>query len=131
MEKKFYLYININMNSHPLDQLRSFIQKININEIIIYAMILATIDTIGTNILKVSKYGSLFYFVGISCYVLLAFFLHWVFLYQPSKVIVIWSSMSVIFAIFWGYFLYNENINISTVMSLLFALLSVYFSYTS
>jgi len=112
-----------------LDKIKQFTDNSIVDEIIILAIIVVIIETFAQNTLKNSDNGSITFILGLTFYMIVGYVLHYAYHHVPlSKLNVTWSCMSIILAISIGYFLYDEKLDINSFISVIFALLAVYFA---
>lgn len=117
---------------HLLDNLKKWMEKSIVDEIILIAIFVAIFESIAQNTLINSKQGSLHYFVGLLFYMGLGYILHWGYTNFPmSKLNVTWACLSIVIAVTVGYLIYEEEVNKFSMLSVFFALIAVYFSYLS
>ena len=116
------------MSSLPIAFNRWMDQSI-LDEIILIVIALALIEAIGQNMLRNGKGNTKLVF-GLSIYILIGYLLHYSYQKFPlSKINVMWSCLSIILATILGYTLYNEAIGKNALLSIIFALLSIFFMY--
>ena len=110
-----------------LDSINEYFKKSWLDEIILMALLIVIIEQCAQNSLKQStKLYDFCYILGLFCYVLLGWILHYAYHQYPvGKINVTWSCMSIIIAVSLGYFLYNENITIYNIFALVFAILAI------
>lgn len=102
-----------------LEELKQWAHESIIDEILIFALIIAIIESIAQNVLKTSKTGTIKFIVGLFIYLLIGYLLHFVYEnYELSKINLIWSCLSIILGIVMGYYLYDEDVNHKTILSL-------------
>lgn len=117
---------------HLLDSLKKWMEKSIVDEIILVAIFVAIFESLAQNTLINSKQGSLHYFVGLLFYMGLGYILHWGYTNFPmSKLNVTWACLSIVIAVTVGYLIYEEEVNKFSILSVVFALIAVYFSYLS
>ena len=99
---------------------------------LIFAIILVTIETYAQYNLKKRDNMTLTILIGMLLYAFLGYFLHYSYDKFPlAKMNITWSSMSIIIAGILGYFAYDEGITINKLLAIVFALLAVYFASLS
>jgi multidrug transporter EmrE-like cation transporter len=101
-----------------------------LDEVIIIAVIIALSETFAQNFIRSSERNDhMTMFFGLTFYILVGFLLHHAYNHYPlSRVNITWSSMSIIIAVLTGYFIYNEKITFNTIMSVVGAIIAIYFS---
>ena len=111
-----------------LDRVYKWAKESIVDEVLIFALILVSIETYAQYNLKKKNNMTLTILVGMLMYAFLGYFLHYSYDKFPlSKMNITWSSMSIIIAGALGYFAYDEDLNIYKLLSIVFALLAVYF----
>ena len=121
------------------ERLNSFLAKVKkftdnslVDEILIFAVIVAIIETLAQNTLKQSSYGTFKFILGLFFYLLVGYFLHYAYHNVPlGKLNVTWSCFSIIIAITLGYILYDEHLDKNSVIAVFFAFLAIYFANIS
>lgn len=112
-----------------LDKIKDFTDNSIVDEILIFAIIVAIIETFAQNTLKQSSYGSFRFILGLSFYLLVGYFLHYAYHKVPlGKLNVTWSCFSIILAISIGYMIYDEPIDTNNIIAVFFAFLAIYFA---
>lgn len=113
--------------NHLLDSINEYFKKSWMDELILMALLIVIIEQCAQNSLKQStNLYDFYYILGLFCYVLVGWILHYAYHeYSVAKINVIWSCMSIIIAVSLGYLLYNENINIYKIFSVVFAILAI------
>lgn len=102
-------------------------KKSIIDEVILIAIIIAICETIAQNFIKYNNDITMFF--GLTFYILVGFLLHHAYSnYKLSKVNVVWSCLSIIIATGLGYFIYDEHMNVNNFISVIAALISIYFA---
>lgn len=114
-----------------LDRIHDWADKSIVDELLVFAVLIAFVETCAQNTLKNAGDDSDHkYIIGLVIYVLVGYLLHYTYQNFPlSKVNVIWSCFSIIIATTLGYLVYNENINSLKILSVILALGAVYCSY--
>jgi multidrug transporter EmrE-like cation transporter len=112
-----------------VNKIKQFTDNSIVDEIIILAIIVAIIESFAQNTLKTSDHGSIKFMFGLFIYVLVGYVLHYAYHNVPlSKLNVTWSCFSIILAISIGYFLYDEEFDKYTIISLILAIGAIYFA---
>jgi multidrug transporter EmrE-like cation transporter len=110
-----------------LKKIKIWSEKSILDEVIIIAVIISICEAIAQNFIRSNTNLNVFF--GLSFYIIVGFLLHHAYnYYSLSKVNVIWSCISIIFATFLGYFIYKEHFTINNFISVFFATISIYFS---
>ncbi len=117
----------------------SFLQKIIeytnnsiVDEILLFAIIIAIVEAIAQNNIKNSDHTSFKFIIGLGFYMLVGYLLHYAYHKYPlSKLNVIWSCMSIIFAMVTGYLLYDEPFNYWTVLAIFLAISAIICAFKS
>jgi multidrug transporter EmrE-like cation transporter len=105
-------------------------EKSIIDEVIIIAILIALCESLAQNFIKSSDSNlHINMFFGLSFYIIVGFLLHHAYNnYALSKVNVTWSCLSIILATVLGYIVYNENITQNNIISVIAAIIAVYFA---
>jgi uncharacterized membrane protein HdeD (DUF308 family) len=112
--------------SNILQIIKDFCKKSLIDEILIFALLVALVETFAQNILVSSDNGSYMFFFGICLYFLVAYILQFSYHHFPlSKLNIIWSCISIILAIVLGHFLYKEPLTSKSILSGVLALSAI------
>jgi multidrug transporter EmrE-like cation transporter len=115
-----------------MNAIQEWAKKSDADELILFAILIAFVETIAQNTIKTSKHNSFQYIYGILLYTLVGYLLHKAyFIFPISRINVIWSCMSIIIAILLGYFVYDENMNTWLFLSIVFAILAIVCSFIS
>jgi multidrug transporter EmrE-like cation transporter len=115
-----------------ISKIKNFTDNSIVDEIIVLAMIVAFVESVAQNTLKTSNKGTVKFVIGILFYMLVGYVLHYAYHHVPlSRLNVTWSCISIILAIFIGYTLYNEKMNIYSILSVISAIIAIYFSKLS
>lgn len=95
-----------------------------VDDIVMFAIVIAAVESIAQNTIKTSDAGlTNKFFVGAVIYGLVGFLLHVAYARYPiSRLNTIWSSMSIMLAVGFGYFLYGEQQSQWSVLSFLLAM---------
>jgi multidrug transporter EmrE-like cation transporter len=110
-----------------LNRLYKWSKESVIDEILIFAALIAFIETFAQNKLRGDSV-----LIGLIFYALVGYVLHFAYHKFPlGKMNVIWSSISIILATALGYVLYNEPLNSWKILSLISALFAIYFASKS
>jgi len=121
------LFVKSIMIKKLLDSIHNWADKSIVDELIIFAVIIALVEAYAQNNLKNPNNK---YITGLIIYVFVGYLLHYTYQNFPlSKVNVIWSCLSIIIATTLGYLIYDENINSLKILSVLLAIGAVYCSY--
>lgn len=119
-------------NDTLLDRIKDFADNSILDEIFIFAVIIAIIESIAQNTLKKSDKGSIRFILGLSFYIMVGYVLHYAYHNVPlSKLNVTWSCISIILAILIGYLIYDEPFDKNSVIAVIFAFLAIYFANLS
>lgn len=114
---------------HILDNVRTWMQNKIVDEIILVAILIAFVETTAQNILKSSEQWSMTYLLGLLLYMLVGYMLHWAYgIFPLSKLNTIWSGISIITSLVFGYLFYEEKITHWTILSIIFAVSAIYCS---
>jgi len=117
---------------HLFDNIKDWAKKSIVDEILIFALIIAVVENIAQNTIKQNQTNSFKFLIGILLYVFIGYLLDYTYSnYQISMLNTIWSCISIILAIFMGYMLYDEPINIWKILGLFSAIMAIYFMYLS
>lgn len=101
-----------------------------VDEILIFALMIAIIENIAQNTIKSSKQNSLKFFLGILFYIFVGYLLHYTYNnYSFSMLNTIWSCISITLAILIGYMFYDEPINTWKILGMISAIMAIYFMY--
>lgn len=115
-----------------LDKIHDWADKSIVDELLIFAVLIAIVETCAQNTLKNADSTDYKFTVGLMIYSLVGYLLHYTYKNFPlSKVNVIWSCLSIIIATTLGYLVYNESLNNLKMLSVLLAIGAVYCSYKS
>jgi len=115
------------MIKNLLDSIHNWADKSIVDELIVFAIIIAFVEAYAQNNLKTSDNK---YIVGIFVYICVGYLLHYTYQNFPlSKVNVILSCINIIIAITFGYLIYDESINSLKLLAVLLAIGAVYCSY--
>jgi len=113
-----------------LDRLHDWADKSIVDELLIFAVLIAIIETCAQNTLKTANNGTYKFIIGLIIYSMVGYVLHYTYQNFPlSKVNVIWSCLSIIIATFLGYIIYNESMNTLKILAVILALSAVFCSY--
>jgi multidrug transporter EmrE-like cation transporter len=112
---------------HLLDSINEYFKKSYIDELILMALLIVIIEQCAQNSLQKSSHlWDYYYIIGLVCYVLVGWTLHYSYNnYSTSKINVAWSCMSIITAVVLGYFLYDETFDIYKIFAVIFAILAI------
>ena len=117
---------------HILENIRNWSKNSVVDEILIFAMLIAAVESVAQNTLKTSTDGSVQFVAGLAVYGLVGYFLHYIYHEVPlGKLNTIWSCISIILGVTIGKLMYNEPISHNTIISVLMAVAAVYFSNLS
>jgi multidrug transporter EmrE-like cation transporter len=115
------------MIKNLLDGIHNWADKSIVDELIVFAIIIAFVEAYAQNNLKTSDNR---YIIGLFVYIFVGYLLHYTYQNFPlSKVNVMWSCLSIILATTFGYLIYKESINSLKILSVLLAICAVYCSY--
>ena len=113
-----------------LDRIHDWADKSIVDELLVFAILIAFVETCAQNTLKNTGDDDHKYMIGLLIYALVGYLLHYTYKNFPlSKINVIWSCFSIIIATSLGYLIYNENLNSLKILSVILALGAVYCSY--
>lgn len=113
-----------------LQSIKQWADNSIIDELIYVIILLAIVETIAQNSLKLGSNRSIKFFIGIAFYIVIGYLLHYAYHNFPlSKVNVMWSCCSIIIATLLGYTLYDEPYSTKSFLAVVFALIAVYLSY--
>lgn len=113
-----------------LDKIHNWADKSIVDELLVFAVLIAFVETCAQNTLKNTGNDDKQYIVGLVIYAFVGYLLHYAYhLFPLSKINVIWSCLSIIIATTLGYLVYNENISSLKILSVLLALGAVYCAY--
>lgn len=112
------------------DIIKEWSDKSIIDNVIIIALLIAIFEAIAQNFIKSSKNAETpIMFFGLSFYIIVGFLLHHAYHNYPlSRVNVTWSCISIILATTLGYVVYQEQMNLNNIISVICALIAVYFA---
>lgn len=117
----------MDLGKNILDKLYKWSKESVVDEILIFAALIALIETYAQNNLKG---GTLI--VGLIFYSMVGYVLHFAYDKFPlSKINVTWSCLSIILAAGLGYALYQEPLDKWKIMSVISALCAIYFASQS
>jgi multidrug transporter EmrE-like cation transporter len=112
------------------DNIKIWAKNSIVDDIIIFALIIAIIENIAQNTIKLNEENSFKFFIGIFLYVFIGYLLNYTYNnYSFGVLNIIWSSISIILAILIGYMFYNEPINRWKILGLISAIMAIYFMY--
>lgn len=110
-----------------LDKLYKWSKESVVDEILIFAALIALVETYAQTNLKGDTL-----MVGLIFYSMLGYILHFAYHKFPlSKMNVTWSSISIIIATALGYILYQEPLDKWKILSVVSALFAIYFASQS
>ncbi len=113
-----------------MEQLKAYMDNSIVDEIILIALVIAIAESIAQNNIKNSDHKSLLFLVGLSFYMVVGYILHYAYHKFPlGKINVIWSCMSIILAMAFGYLLYDEPFNHWSVLTIIFAISAIVCSF--
>lgn len=112
---------------HLLDSLNEYFKKSWADELILMGLLIVIIEQCAQNSLQKSVHlWDLYYIIGLGCYILVGWVLHYAYNnYPTSKINVIWSCMSIITAVLLGYTLYDETFSVYKIFAVIFAILAI------
>jgi multidrug transporter EmrE-like cation transporter len=112
---------------HLLDSINEYFKKSWIDEVLLMALLIVMIEQLAQRSLQNSTHlWDINYILGLVCYVLVGWVLHYSYnQYSTSKINVIWSCSSIIISILLGYTLYNESFNVYKIFAIIFAILAI------
>ena len=112
---------------HLLDSINEYFKKSYMDELILMALLVVIIEQCAQNSLRQSTHlWDFYYIIGLICYVLVGWVLHYSYNnYNSSKINVIWSCMSIITAVLLGYTLYDEKFSIYKIFAIIFSILAI------
>jgi len=112
--------------SSVLDKIYIWSKESVVDEILIFAALIALIETYAQNTLKRSENG-MTKLQGMLVYGMVGYTLHYAYTKFPlSKVNITWSSISIVIATVSGYLLYNEGMDAWKIAAVVFGMLSIY-----
>ena len=116
---------------HILDKIHIWADKSIVDELLVFAALIAVVETCAQNTLKNSEdKNKITFIIGLIIYSMVGYVLHYTYKNFPlSKVNVVWSCLSIVIATSLGYMLYNESMNSLKMLSVVLALGAVYCSY--
>ncbi len=110
-----------------LDKLYIWSKNSIVDELLVFAVLIALIETYAQNNLKGDTL-----LVGIVVYSMVGYILHYAYHKFPlSKINVTWSSISIILAAGLGYVLYEEPLDKWKIFSVISGLFAIYFASLS
>lgn len=110
-----------------LNKLYTWSKESVVDEILIFAAIIAIIETYAQNNLKGNNM-----IIGLVLYIAIGYILHFSYHKFPlGKMNVIWSSLSIILATGLGYLFYQEPLNTWKILSVISGLFAIYFASQS
>ena len=116
--------------SDLIKNIQQWMENSIVDELLIIVILIALVESLAQNTLKRSNNSSLNYLLGLLAYIMVGIILHYAYhKFSLSKVNVIWSSISIVLATTFGYFLYDEPMNVKNIFAVVFALLAVISSY--
>jgi multidrug transporter EmrE-like cation transporter len=114
---------------HILEKIRNWTKESIVDEILIFALIVALVESIAQNTIKTSDHGSTWFIVGLCVYAGVGYLLHYLYHEFPlGKMNTVWSCISIILGITIGRVLYNEPVTQNTMIGAGFAMLAIYFA---
>ena len=114
-----------------LDSIKEWAENSIVDEIVVFALIIAFMENMAQSAIKSSNENghSLQFFLGIVFYVLVGYVLHYAYHKFPfGKLNVIWSCITIIMAMIIGYLFYDEKLDQWKILSLISAIMAIYFS---
>jgi len=116
--------------NNVIKNVQNWMENSVIDELLIIVILIVMVESLAQNTLKRSNNSSLNYLLGLLAYTMVGILLHYAYhKFSLTKVNVIWSCISIVFATTLGYFLYDEPMNVKNMFAVLFALLAVISSY--
>jgi multidrug transporter EmrE-like cation transporter len=113
-----------------LDKIHNWADKSIVDELLVFAILIAFVETCAQNTLKNTGENDNKYITGLIIYALVGYLLHYTYQNFPlSKVNVVWSCLSIIIATILGYLIYNESMNSLKMLSVILAVGAVYCAY--
>jgi multidrug transporter EmrE-like cation transporter len=113
-----------------IQQIKEYMDNSIVDEILLLALFIAIVETIAQNNIKNSEHKSLKFMLGLGFYMILGYILHYAYHKYPlSKINVIWSCVSIIFAMILGYSLYDEPFNHWSGIAIILALGAIMCSF--
>lgn len=113
-----------------MEQLKVYMDNSIVDEILIVALVIAIAESIAQNNIKNSDHKSFMFVIGLGFYMVVGYLLHYAYHKFPlGKINVIWSCMSIIFAMTLGYLFYDEPFNQWSVLSIILALSAIVCSF--
>jgi drug/metabolite transporter (DMT)-like permease len=111
-----------------IETIKKWMDESVVDEIVIFAVVLAIVESIAQNTIKLNSNGySKKFIIGIVFYMGVGYILHLAYMrYSLSKINTMWSCLSILFAITMGYLLYGEPLNRWTILAAIFALAAIY-----
>lgn len=110
-----------------LHKINEYFKKSIVDELLVFALIIAIIEQFAQNTLKKSKSTDSLYFLGIILYIMVGWILHFAYQnFNMSKLNVIWSCITIVASITLGYILYGETISIKKMLGALLAILAIW-----
>lgn len=114
---------------HILEQFREWSKNSVVDEILIFAALVALVESVAQNTLKSSDQGSMWFVIGLGVYALVGYFLHYVYHEFPlGKMNTLWSCISIVLGITIGKLVYNEPLTANMVIAMGFSFVAIYFA---
>jgi multidrug transporter EmrE-like cation transporter len=112
---------------HLLDSINEYFKKSWMDELILMTLLIVIIEQCAQNSLqKSTNLWDLYYILGLVCYILVGWVLHYAYNnYPTSKINVIWSCSSIILSILLGYILYNDTFSVYKIFAIIFSILAI------
>lgn len=111
-----------------LKDIEKWMENSVVDEIIIFALFIASLELIAQNNLKLDTDYSYKFVIGIIFYIAIGCILHYAYDKFPlSKFNITWSSITIIVSVVLGYYLYEEEATTKTFLAVIFALLAIHF----
>lgn len=110
-----------------LNNINEYFKKSIVDELLVFALIVALIEQCAQNTLKVSKSTDSLYFLGIIFYIMVGWILHYAYQnFNMSRLNIVWSCITIVASIMLGYMLYGEAISGKKLLGALLAIIAIW-----
>lgn len=112
---------------HLLDSINEYFKKSWMDEVLLMALLIVIVEQLAQRSLQKSTHlWDIDYILGLLCYMLVGWVLHYSYnQYSISKINVVWSCSSIIISILLGYTLYDETFSIYKIFAIIFSILAI------
>jgi len=111
-----------------LERIQEWARNSIVDEILVFALLISIFESFAQNTIKNAEDNtSTTMFMGIALYACVGYILHYTYKNYPlNKINVVWSCVSIVFAISVGYLFYGEPITKWSMLSAMLALSAIY-----